>query len=107
MQRIMTNNTNFVKCSQCELSVIAGERHECPLAGAKFVGYVLINGHWYINSVMRRKRATDDWGGCEDEYLLDRIEPIRVPSYLTSYNYIKNNNYNKNKNNSQYLRRDI
>jgi hypothetical protein len=89
--------------------VIAGERHECPLAGAKFVGYVLINGNWYLNSVMRRKSAADDCGGCNDQYLLDTIEPIPVPSYLTSYNYNynNNNNYNENKNNSQFLRRDI
>jgi hypothetical protein len=78
----MTNNGNFVRCPQCELSVILGEPHECPLAAAKFVGYVLINGHWYINSVMR-KTATDDWGGCQDEYMLDTIEPIPLPSYLT------------------------
>jgi hypothetical protein len=104
----MTNNGNIDRCPQCWLSVIAGERHECPLAGAKFVGYVLIKGHWYVNSVMRRKSATDDWGGCEDEYLLDTIEPIPVPSYLTSYNYNNNNNnnYNKNRNDSQFLRRD-
>ena len=99
----MTNNGNIVRCPQCELSVIAGERHECPLAEAKFVGYALIKGHWYINSVMKRMNATDDWGGCEDEYLLDTIKPIPVPSYLRSHNFNnKNNNYDKNKNNSHF-----
>jgi hypothetical protein len=57
----MTNNDNFVRCPENELSEIVVEPHECPLAGAKFVGKVLINGNWYINYVMRRKIATDDW----------------------------------------------
>jgi hypothetical protein len=65
---------NIHKCAKCELYSIDTEKHDCPLEGATHIGYVLINGNWYIEWVLYRALT--------GEYESKIIHPIPIPSYI-------------------------
>ena len=72
----MANNIH--RCLRCEsLFWIEGEKHACPLEGVNKVGFILIDGTWYINWVLKG-RLFDSNNKYEDK----SIKPIPVPSYL-------------------------
>ena len=65
--------SNILQCKICKLFIIQEEYHECPLKDATQIGYVLINGKWYIDCVAKGKGLHVRW---------KIIRPI--PSYMTS-----------------------
>jgi len=66
--------SNIHKCKKCELSTILGEEHQCPLEGATHIGYIMIDGHLYINWVLI--------GNIFRDYKSETIPPIPIPTYL-------------------------
>jgi hypothetical protein len=68
-------SNNIYNCIKCELSIINEEKHDCPLEGAIQIGYVLINGNWYIEWVLIGNTSNG-------RYESKIIEPIPIPSYL-------------------------
>ena len=68
----MPNNTS--KCDRCELSIIVGETHDCPLDSMTAYGLVLIEGRWYIDTVIR--------GIIFKNMNIKHIEPLPVPSWI-------------------------
>jgi hypothetical protein len=69
----MPNNTS--KCDRCELSIIAGEKHDCPLDSMTAYGLVLIEDKWYIDTVIR--------GTIFKNLTIEGIKPLPVPSWKT------------------------
>lgn len=79
---------NIYKCSQCELSIISGEIHDCPLEAATQIGIVSVNGQWYINYVLKGHVLAE----CEAKI----IQPIPIPSYLKSDVFLQRDKKGRN-----------
>jgi hypothetical protein len=67
--------TNISKCERCELSIIAGEKHDCPLDSMTAYGLVLIGDRWYIDTVIR--------GTIFKNLRIEGIKPLPVPTWIT------------------------
>lgn len=65
--------TRIEKCEKCELQLIAGDLHVCPLENAFLVYFKKLNDSYYIDMVARKVNGKITVGS---------IPPIPIPSYI-------------------------
>ncbi|MGA7978369.1 MAG: hypothetical protein WB975_14125, partial [Nitrososphaeraceae archaeon] len=79
---------SIYQCSICELYIIEGEDHKCPLNGARQIGFTFINKEWFIHYVLI--------GDVLGEHEAKTIQPIPIPSYLKSDGFLQRDKNGRN-----------